>query len=566
MPRFETHALTSPSAFLFVNIFQGMEVNAEVIAACILGGILCDVDSETSIVGRTIPVVPIARRCGLTVEHRGFFHSLTFIGIMAFLLCPLIWTGYLAAWLAFWISMLQHQALDGLSPEPMRWLAPFSRSPYRFAPNPALTTPNGSPKERKLCGVMFIFMLVLAHINYKSPRWILNSHFADVQAGEEFIHEYGNQYQFVAEFTAKEFISKKVVHGLWPVEGFIGRHIILCGPDGTLWSISDSYDSDATLCSEDIHIYKDQLIHVETRTVNMVGKPLDQLHQHIDTQKHYRLFARDIVLGDPVYLTRDPVNFNPVRSSGKHLTLEFATLADLLPVRHAVVEQGEILIRYSLEPGEVLDTEMAPEVLWGIIEVTVDKMTELRVKKGDVLEVGGLIVEREKSVQKMQLNEQEQANVQAKIKALESIHRENQASFATQKALLKSQIQEAEKDLQGHRYLLQHNNVARQEVVTRELGVQSLHADLRNHELHVEQELVRYREQLAELELGLQRLRTEHSDTKERAYVYVRTQGVVQDIVTAQSDERIRVKLFIEQPLEKETPDSAPEQAAGEHR
>ena len=558
MPRFETHALTSPSAFLFVNIFQGMEVNAEVITACVLGGILCDIDSETSIVGRTIPVVPIARRCGLIVVHRGAFHSLTFVGIMAILLCPLTWTGHLATWSAFLISMLQHQALDGLTPEPMRWLTPFSRSPYRFAPNPALTIPNGSPKERKLFVLMFFFMLVFGYINYKSPRWILNSYFADVQAGEEFIHEYGDQHQLVAEFTAKELISKKVVQGMWPVEGFVGSHIILCGPDGTLWSISDTYDSDATLCSEEIHIFKDQQIHVETRTVNMAGKPLDQLRQHIDTQKHYRLFARDIVLGDPVYLTRDPVNFNPVRSSGKHLTLEFATLADLLPVRHAVVEQGEILIRYSLEPGEVLDTEMAPEVLWGIIEVTVDKMTELRVKKGDVLEVGGLIVEREKSVQKMQLNEQEQANVQAKIKALESIHRENQASFATQKALLKSQIQEAEKDLQGHRYLLQHNNVARQEVVTRELGVQSLHADLRNHELHVEQELVRYREQLAELELGLQRLRTEHSDMDGRAYVYARTQGTVQDIVTTQNDGKIRVKLFIE-PLEQELLYSAPE-------
>jgi membrane-bound metal-dependent hydrolase YbcI (DUF457 family) len=565
MPRFETHALTSPSTFLFVNIFQGMEVNAEVIIACVLGGVLCDVDSETSIVGRTMPLVPIARRCGLIVEHRGFFHSLIFTVIMAGLLYLFIGDGHLAAWLAFLLSMLQHQALDGLSPEPIRWLAPLSRAPFRFAPNPALTTSNGSPKERKLCGVMFAFMLVLAHINYKSPRWILNSYFADVQAAIEYIHEYGNQYQLVAEFTAKELISKKVVQGRWPVEGFIGKNIILCGPDGLLRSISDTYDGDATLCSEGIHIYKGQRIHVETRTVNMAGKPLDQLRQYLDVQKHYRLFARDIVLDEPVQLTRAPVFFDPVRASGKHLTLEFATLDDLLPVRHAVVEQGEILIRYLLKPGEVLDTEIIPEVLWDIVEVSVNKMTELRVKKGDVLEVGNLIVEREKSMSKMRLNEQEQTNIQAKIRALEDIHRENKISFATQKALLESQIQEAERDLQAHQFLLKTNDVPRQDVVKREHSVRALGAEFQQLELQIEQLTIRYREQLAELELHFQRLEAEHSDMKERAYIFVRTQGTVQDIVTAQNDGKIMIKLFVE-PLKKETQDSAQEQATGEHR
>jgi len=267
---------------------------------------------------------------------------------MAVLLCPLIWTEYFAAYLAFLLSMLQHQALDGLTPDPVRWLAPFSRTPFRLAPNPEITIPNGSSKEVTLRWVLFVIMLLLGIINYIQPRWILNYYFADVQAGKEYIHEHGNKYQFTAKFTGKELISKKVVQGQWPVEGFINYQIILRGPDGKLRSIVNSYDSDATIRSERIRLYKGKRIKVETRSINMAGKPLAQLHQFIDTQKHYRLFTKDLILDEPVFLTQDPVFFNPIKASGGHLTLEFATLEDLDPVKDAVIEQGEILVRYHL--------------------------------------------------------------------------------------------------------------------------------------------------------------------------------------------------------------------------
>jgi len=84
--RFETHALTAPTLFLFFNTFHGFEINAEVIAFCEAGSILPDVDSETSVVGRTVPIVSTARRFGIQVKHRYFFHSLNFILLMGVLL------------------------------------------------------------------------------------------------------------------------------------------------------------------------------------------------------------------------------------------------------------------------------------------------------------------------------------------------------------------------------------------------------------------------------------------------------------------------------------------------
>ena len=546
MPSFETHALTAPTTFFFINIFQGFDLTVEVVAASLAGGTLSDIDSATSVVGRTFPVVRIARRLGFTVEHRGFFHSLNYLGLMAVLLCPLIWTEHLGAYMAFLLSMLQHQALDGLTPEPIRWLAPFSRAPFRLAPNPEITIPNGSSKEVTLRWVLFVIMLVLGIINYIQPRWILNAYFRDVIAGQEYIHEYGDHFQFTAQFTGKELISKKVVQAQWPVEGFINGQIILRGPDGKLRSIVNSYDSDATLRSEKIRIYKGQQIEVETRSIDMAGKPLAQLRQFIDTRKHYRLFTKDLILDEPVFLTQDPILFNPVKASGKHLTLEFATLKDLLPVKDAVIEQGEIFARYHLKPGEVLDTEIPPENPWKIIEITIDKLTDLRVKKGDEVKINDLIAVRKDFVQKIRLNEQAQANTQDKIKALEELQKEAQASFASQKDLLQSRIQDAERDLQAHQYLLEKNNVSRQEVIKKQLNVKSVNTQMQQLYLQIEQQAAHYHEQLAELQLTLQRLQAELSHLKEKAFIHIRTQGKIQDIKFTQSNGEIKAKLFVE--------------------
>ena len=344
-------------------------------------------------------------------------------------------------------------------------------------------------------------------------------------------------------------VAKVVLIGLITGAALIS---VLRGLDGGLRSIVDDYDPDATMRSEGIRIHKKSQIYVDTRLINLAGKPMGQLRQHVDASKYYRLFGRDIILDEPVLLTKDPVFFNPVRVSGKNLTMEFAMLEDLDPVKNAVVEQGKILVRYHLKPWEVLDSETSPEVPWEIVEFAVDELTEVKVVRGDSVATGGLIAVRGKYVKRMELNEQEQRNVQAKIRALRDLDKEAQANFTSQKAFLKSRIQAAEKDLKNHQMMLGKNIVAQQEVLKKTQAVRSLQADLQRLTFEGEQQAARSQEQLAELKLTLQRLRTAFSDIREQAYIYVRTDGKIREIVSAQKNGEITVKLFIEPPERKE--------------
>jgi len=153
---------------------------------------------------------------------------------------------------------------------------------------------------------------------------------------------------------------------------------------------------------------------------------------------------------------------------------------------------------------------------------------------------------RKEFVQKIKLNEKAQANTQDKIKALEELQKETHASFASQKELLQSRIQVAERDLQAHQYLLEKNNVSRQEVIKKELNVKSLHTQLQNLELQIEQQTAKYHEELAELKLALQRFQAELSHFNEKAFIHIRIKGKIQDIKCTQSNGEIKIKLFIE--------------------
>jgi hypothetical protein len=152
---------------------------------------------------------------------------------------------------------------------------------------------------------------------------------------------------------------------------------------------------------------------------------------------------------------------------------------------------------------------------------------------------------REKFLQKIELNEQEQSNTKAKLAALEQLQKEGKVSFETQRAYQQTLIKDAEMELENHRILQRKDLIARQDVTQKEHYVQSLYAELKRTKLQFEQKTAQYHEQLAELKLALQRLIAELSELNEKAYVNCRVEGRVQDIIYEQKNGEIRVKLFI---------------------
>jgi len=168
------------------------------------------------------------------VRHRGFTHSLSFVGAAGIILLPLILMKRVDCYLAFLLSVLQHQILDGLTPDGLLWLTPFWNVPFRLSPNPSLTIPNGSGKEGVLRWCLISLMLMLLVINLIGPRWMLNYYFADTQAAIELIYRWGSRYSLKARFKATHMLTQEEIEGYWHVVGHSDRKLILETAHGEL--------------------------------------------------------------------------------------------------------------------------------------------------------------------------------------------------------------------------------------------------------------------------------------------------------------------------------------------
>lgn len=544
MAQLETHASSAPSLFLCISIFQGFEVTPAVMGACLCGGILEDVCHETSVVGRLFPVVRLAKRFGITVRHRGFTHSLAFIGVSGILLIPLILMKHVDCYLAFLVSVLQHQILDGLTPDGLLWLTPFSNDRFRFSPNPALTVPNGSGKEVAVRWVLISVMMVLLAINRIGPRWLLNYYFADVQASVESIHRWGNAYSLKAEFKATHMLTKEPIEGVWRVLGHSGRNVILQDNEGALFSIVDEYDSGVTLRADKMRVHRDKSVKVVSYRLDMKGRAIGELDGRVETEKSYRLFGK-LILEEGCVLEQDITLFNPARISGRNLHLEFATLEHLNRLRDHVVEAGEVLVVYALG---INDTTRIPseQVKQVYDEFEVDDLSEIVVREGETIYTGKILAQLRRQIRLLDIKQEERRGIQAKIDDVNKLHTQNMEYLDSQKQQLETKIRRLRNELDDYRGQLQQGRTTKGEVEKREIQLQGLRTDLKKLNLQKEKEQSSYKQEISSLTLELKKTDNNVSKIEREAYIRAQTNGKVRRIVSTRNGSGFSIRIYIE--------------------
>ena len=499
----------------------------------------------TSVVGRTFPITRLAKRFGITVRRRGFTHSLSFVGAAGIALLPLILIERVDCYLAFLLSVLQHQILDGLTPDGLLWLTPFWNVPFRLSPNPSLTVPNGSGKEGVLRWCLIALMLMLLVINLIGPRWMLNYYFADTQAAVELIYRWGSRYSLKARFKATHMLTQEEIEGCWRVVGHSDRKLILETDHGELMSMVDDYDNDATLKADKIRLYRENPVKTASYRVDMEASTLGELESRMEADKPHRLFAEHVLLEEPCYIEQDVELFSPVRVSGRSLTLRFATLEHLGKLRDHGVEKGEILVVYRLGMGDTMKLSLdQPKRVWEHFEV--DDPGEIVVCQGTMVREGDILAQIARRIRLLGIKQEEGENTQARLDRRKKIHTESLQYLDSQTRNLALKIGLQEDELEEYREQLRASRATREDVEQRVLQLRSLRMEQNRLELQEERAQASYEEERSQLILELRRISNAVSILETEAYIRAQTSGEVKRIVSKRKGDTFRVRIHIE--------------------
>ena len=541
----ETHIVAALATFLFFNLFQGFELNLKMFLFSVFGGIISDIDSETSVIGRSVRLVVLCRKLGISIQHRGFFHSVSFLILCGILLTPLIWIGFVDCYVAFLISLLTHQVIDSLSPDGLRWGYP-SDATWRFSPNPKLTVANGSPKEASLRLFLIVAVIVLLPINYIGLRWVFNWGMADVEAAIQWSFRWGNKYELWARFEAKHCITKQLVKDRWRIIGESGKMLILQNRDGQLVTISDSYGANSTFKAKKIRVYRGSRIKMtQPLRISMTGRSIDELASFVEKSKPHRLFG-NIILEQPYPAKQDPFLFSPIRSSARNLVLDYATLSDLDRVKNRLVEKGEVTVVYSIAPDDsIVVPEQGPD--WIADEFEIDTPSELSVSQGSFIQQGGILAKIKRYARSLDEKLNERESVRAKMRDAETTYLKEISYIESRQHELDARLEQAETELKDYRERLKQGWVTQKQVEDKKIRVQSLMTDIRNISSKRQNAITSHKQELTELRLKLERTDTDILELKQKAYIYSQCSGKIKRIVMKRAKSRFKVRIYIEQ-------------------
>ena len=539
----ETHIVASYAVFLFFNLFQGFELNFESLAFSVFGGIICDIDSETSVIGRALRFVALCRRLGINIQHRGFFHSLSFLFLSGIILMPLMMT-HGDCYMAFLVSLLAHQVVDGLSPNGLRWGYP-SNATWRFSPNPNLTVANGSPKEASLRLFLIAAIIVLLPINHIGLRWVFNWGMADVEAAIQWSYRWGNNYELWARFEAKHCITRELVKDRWKIIGQIGKMLILQNRDGQLVTISDGYGVNATFRTKKIRVYRGSRIKMsQPFRINLAGRSIDALVNAVENGKPHRLFG-NIVLEEPYLVKEDPILFNPVRSSGRHLVFEYATSRDLDGCRNRMVQEGEVTVIYAIAPG---DSVMIPEqgLDWIADEFEVDDPSELMVREGTIIKQGDVLAKIARHARSLEEKIHERESIRAKMKDAETTYLKELSYIDSRQGEVDARLKQARDELRDYKERLKQGRVTQKQVEDREINVQALMTNLTNISAKRQSTVTSHKQKLTEFKLKLEKIDTGILEFKQKTHIFSQYTGQIKRIVAKRAKSRFKIKIYIE--------------------
>lgn len=358
--RTQTHIAGAATLYGGAAIIGEMPFSIGTVAVAAMAGILPDIDTRASTIGRLCMPVSgyIERRWG----HRTITHSYLAQALVTMLCLPLLLMDQEPYFYAAVLGYVSHPFLDTMTIFGVRLFWPWTDIrcvfPFYAGRPTAYRTETGQRGDKALCAlfcVMLIPIVVLKAATYERVIRVLQ---ADSSSAVRDFLEMSATHLVNVKLRAEDPESGRKLEGVFQAIGTVDYNTLLVRDStGTIFSVGEPYSSNFLALSAVCE--RGRPVKISSRTLAMTGRLLADLEEIIPfasagAGRIQHFINGTIRIEETAEITPDPHHFNPVRNAGPMIYLNYATLEDLqrLGLAGSLVKQGSITLRLFLPPDE----------------------------------------------------------------------------------------------------------------------------------------------------------------------------------------------------------------------
>jgi inner membrane protein len=374
----------------------GIALTPAVAACVLLGALLPDIDTPTSLIGRCCR--PLAGWLERRVGHRALTHSLLGLGLASLPVLPLAWIE--PRWpLAFALGYLSHLLVDAANPPGVPLLYP---NPVRavFPGRESLRPAEGSRGEAILCTAFVLGLVVLwplHQVGFTRSLHVLTRTTAGAIA--DFRRWEGTR-EVWADLDGHFRLSQRRLHRRVRILGIenVSTLIVLDPETGKIHTAGPN--ETANVHPSGIVAQPGRAVSVETRPVTLSQRLLRELLREVPTGGE-TYFHGVIRTPDAVALKPDPEAYEVLKPGVQALEFRFARPRDLEApeLRGVFVLEGQVLVQTIWPEGRTpsprVDTPPPEAEFDDVTELFIAHLTdpgrELRVREGERVRAGQVL-------------------------------------------------------------------------------------------------------------------------------------------------------------------------------
>jgi membrane-bound metal-dependent hydrolase YbcI (DUF457 family) len=396
--RAPTHATFGLVFTIAAGTVLGVALTPAVAACVLLGALLPDIDTPTSLIGRCCS--PLAGWLERRVGHRTLTHSLLGLALASLPVLPLAWIE--PRWpLAFALGYLSHLLVDAANPPGVPLLYP---SPVRavFPGRESLRPAEGSRGEAVLCAGLVLGLAVLwplHQVGFTRSLHVLTRTAAGAIA--DFRRWEGTRDVW-ADLDGHFRLSQRRLHRRVRILGIenVSTLIVLDPETNTIHTVGPN--ETANVYPGGIVAQPGRSVTVDTRPVTLTQRLLRELLREVppDGETYFHGIVRT---PDAIALKPDPEAYEVLKPGLQALELRFARPRDLEApeLRGVFVLEAQVLVQ-TIRPADdprppsapQAQTRQEPEfddVTELFIAHLTDPARELLVREGDRVQRGQLL-------------------------------------------------------------------------------------------------------------------------------------------------------------------------------
>jgi inner membrane protein len=391
-----THATFGLVFVIGTGTVLGVVLTPPVAAFAVLGALLPDVDTPTSLIGKLC--LPLARLLERRFGHRTVTHSL--LGLALFT-GPLVSLGLInPQWpLAFGLGYLSHLLIDCANksgtplfyPSPIRAVLPRSE---------ALRIAVGSGAETVLGVVLAGVLVVLVPLHQMGFARALHAFTRTTSGAITDFRSWEGRYEVWADVDGLLRLSQRRVRQRYRVLGIANASTLIVRDPatGTIHTVGPT--ETANIYPSGIRAHQGAAVRVRTRQVTLTQQLLKDLLREVppDGETYFHGIVRT---PDAVVLKPDPEAYDVLKAGLHEVELRFARQRDLEEplIGNLFVLSGLVLVQ-TIRPAEHPGPRLAPtsqlatefdDVTELFVAHLTDPATELLVREGERVTRGQLL-------------------------------------------------------------------------------------------------------------------------------------------------------------------------------